>query len=114
MVLGYIVTFVVALLIGGFGIYVGARFVTGEDDYGYAVMTALVGAIAWVLTSWIPLLGPLIALVVWVWVINWRYEGGWTKAALIGIIAWLAAAIVLFVVNGLLSLGIGAFGIPGV
>lgn len=114
MVLGLIVSFVVALLIGGLGIYIGAYLVTGEDDYTYAIMTALVGAIAWALTSWIPIVGSLIALVVWVGVINWRYPGGWVQAAVIGIAAWLAAAIILVLVNGILGLGLGAFGIPGV
>ncbi len=114
MVLGFIVSFVVALLLGGLGIYVGARLVTGEDDYGYAVTTAFVGAVAWVLTSWIPIIGSLVALVVWVGVINWRYPGGWVEAAIIGVAAWLAAAIVLVLLNGVLGLGLGAMGIPGV
>ncbi len=113
MVLGAVLSFVVALLVGGLGIYAGARVVTGEDDYGYAVVTAFVGAVAWALTSWVPIIGPLIALVVWIGVINWRYEGGWVDAAIIGFVAWLAATVVLVVLNGLLGLGLGAFGVPG-
>ncbi|WP_280535503.1 hypothetical protein [Halopenitus sp. POP-27] len=113
MVLGSIVSFVVALLVGGLAIYAGARVVVDVDDYSHAVITALIGAIAWALTSWVPLIGPLIALVVWVAVINWRYPGGWTKAAIIGIVAWIAALVILLVLNGLFSLGIGAFGVPG-
>lgn len=112
MVLGALISFVVALLVGGLGIYVGARFVTGEDDYGYAVYTALIGAVAWVLTSWVPIVGSLLALVVWVAVINWRYKGGWIDAAIIGVIAWLAAAVVLFVLDPFIP--VGAVGIPGV
>jgi hypothetical protein len=114
MVLGAVLSFVVALLVGGLGIYAGARVVTGEDDYGYAVVTAFVGAVAWALTSWVPLVGPLIALVVWIGVINLRYDGGWIDAAIIGFIAWLASTVVLVVLNGLLGLGLGAFGVPGV
>lgn len=113
MVLGAVLSFVVALLVGGLGIYAGALVVTGEDDYGYAVVTAFVGAVAWALTSWVPIIGPLIALVVWIGVINWRYEGGWVDAAIIGFVAWLAATVVLVVLNGLLGLGLGAFGVPG-
>lgn len=114
MVFGLIITFVVALLVGGLGIHLGARVVTDVDDYGYAVVTAFYGAIVLALTSWIPLVGLLLALVIWVGVINWRYPGGWGKAALIGFVSWLAAAIILGVINGLLRLGLGAFGIPGV
>ena len=110
---GSIVAFVIALLIGGLAIYVSARVVVDVDDYGHAVITAVLGAIGWALTAWIPLIGPLIALVVWVGVINWRYPGGWVKAAQIGVVAWLAALVILFLVNSVLRLGVGAFGVPG-
>lgn len=110
---GSLVAFVIALLIGGLAIYVSARLVADVDDYGRAVVTALVGALAWAVTAWIPLVGPLIALVVWVGVINWRYPGGWVRAALIGLGAWISALVILLVVNSVLGLGIGAFGVPG-
>lgn len=112
--IGAIVAFVVALLIGGLAIYVSARVVVDVDSYGHAVITALLGAIAWALTAWIPLVGPLIALIAWVGVINWRYPGGWLKAGVIGIVAWIAALLILFILNAVLRLGIGAFGIPGI
>jgi len=111
---GSLVAFVIALLIGGLAIYVGARVVAGVDDYGRAVLTAVLGAVAWGLTAWIPLVGPLLALVAWVWVINWRYPGGWVQAAVIGVVAWLAALVLLFVVSTVLDIGVGAFGVPGV
>ncbi len=111
---GSLVAFVIALLVGGLAIYLSARFVVDVDDYSHAVFTAFVGAVGWALTAWIPLIGPVIALVVWVGVINWRYPGGWTKAASIGLGAWVSALLILFVVNSVLGIGIGAFGIPGV
>lgn len=111
---GSAVAFIVALLIGGLAIYISARVIVNTDDYSHAVVTALVGAIAWALTSWIPLVGPLIALVVWIAVINWRYPGGWLQAAAIGFVAWLSALLILIVLNGFLNLGIRAFGVPGV
>ena len=111
--LGSIVSFVVALLVGGLAIYLSARIVVDIDDYERAVVTALLGALGWALTSWIPLVGSLVALVVWVGVINWRYPGGWVKAAIIGLGAWISALVILLVVNSVLGLGIGAFGVPG-
>ncbi|ELY48448.1 hypothetical protein [Natronorubrum bangense] len=113
-VIGSLVAFVVALLVGGLAIYVAASVVADVEDYSHAILTALVGAIAWALTAWIPLFGPLLALIAWVWVINWRYPGGWINAGLIGLIAWIAALAILFVLNAVFGLGVGAFGVPGV
>ena len=114
MVLGAIVSFVVALLVGGLSIYVSGRVVAGVDDYSHAVVTALFGALAWAIGSLIPLIGSVVALVAWVWVINRRYPGGWTDAAIMGLVAWVAALAVIVVLNGVLGLGISAFGVPGV
>jgi len=114
MVLGAIVSFVVALLVGGLGIYVSGRIVADVDDYSHAVVTALLGAVAWAIGSLIPLIGSAVALVVWVWVIKWRYPGGWKDAAIMGLVAWAAALVVIAVLNGVLGLGISAFGVPGV
>lgn len=113
-IVGSVIAFVIALLIGGLAIYISARLVVDVDDYSHAVITAVLGAIGWALTAWIPLFGPVIALIVWVAVIKWRYPGGWTKAAIIGLGAWVSALIILWVVNAVFGLGIGAFGVPGV
>ena len=110
---GGLISFVIALLVGGLAIYISARIVVDVDDYSHAVVTAVIGALGWALTSWIPLIGPVIALVVWVGVINWRYPGGWTKAAIIGLGAWVSALVILLVLNSVLGLGIDAFGVPG-
>ncbi len=112
--IGSIVAFVVALLVGGLAIYISASLIADVQDYSHAVVTAFLGAIGWALFSWIPIVGTLLALVVWIGVINWRYPGGWTNAAIIGFVAWLSALALLFVLNSVFRLGIGAFGVPGV
>ena len=111
---GSIVAFIIALLVGGLAIYVSASVVADVQDYSHAVVTAVLGAIGWAIFSWIPLVGTLLALIAWVGVINWRYPGGWKNAAIIGVVAWLSALVILFVVNAVFGLGIGAFGVPGV
>jgi len=113
-----LVVFVVSLLVGALGIYVGASVVTDRDDYTYAIVTALLGAIIWAvvgfLFGWIPLLGPILVLLAYIAVINYRYPGSWGSAILIAFVAWLTVLAVLYV---LAFLGISTFdavGVPGV
>jgi hypothetical protein len=111
---GSLVSFLVSLLIGGLGIYVGARVIADVDDYTKAVVTALIGAIAWGVGSLIPLVGFLVALVAYLAVVNWQYPGGWLRAAGIAFVAWLASLAVLFVLGVLGIVAFEALGVPGV
>lgn len=111
---GGLLTFVVSLLAGGLAIHVAARVVVGDADYGHAVVTALVGSLAWFVVAlflgWLPLLGTLLPLVAWIGVVNLRYEGGWVTAALIGLVAWLAS-VVVFAVLSLVGVS-NVYGVP--
>lgn len=113
-----LLVFVVSLLVGATGIYAGARVATGTDAFGRAVVTALVGALVWsvvgFLFGWIPLLGPVVALLAYVGVVNWQYPGGWLTAAVIAAVAMLASFIVLFALGTVGLVGFDAFGVPGV
>ncbi|USZ68716.1 hypothetical protein NGM10_03015 [Halorussus salilacus] len=116
-VIDFVIGFVVSLLIGALGIYVGGRIITGIEDYGYAVITALIGSVVWwlvaVLVGWIPLLGTVLALAAWIYVINVRYPGGWGKAIGIALVAWLSVWVVLVVLGTLGLLTPDAIGVPG-
>lgn len=113
-----LIVFVVSLLIGALGIYIGARVLTDRDDYSYAIVTALIASILWVLVAfflgWIPLLGPLLALLVYITVINLRYPGGWLRATGIAVVAWLASLVILYVLAVLGVTSFDAVGVPGV
>jgi len=81
-------------------------------------LSPLIGAIAWAVVSfflgWIPFVGPLLALIAYIAVIKARYPGGWVKAILIALVAWIASIIVLYV---LAAIGFASFevvGVPGV
>ena len=117
MVVATAVVFLVSLLIGALGIYVGARVIVGAGDYDHAIVTALIGAIVWAVAGfflgWIPLLGPLLVLIAYVAVINVRYPGDWTAAAMIGLVAWVTVLIVLYVLALLGVTGFEAAGVPG-
>ena len=113
-----LVVFVVGLLVGALGIYLGASVLTDVEDYTYAIVTALIGAFVWAVVAffvgWIPFLGPLLALLAYITVINYRYPGGWFDAIGVALIAWVAAMVVLF---ALALVGLTAFealGVPGV
>ncbi|MFC5134830.1 MULTISPECIES: hypothetical protein [Haloferacaceae] len=98
---GSLIAFLVGLLVGGLAIFVAAGVVTGTRDYGHAVFTALVGAFVWgvseLFLSWVPVVGDLIPLLAWIWVIRSRYDTSWLHAGIIGFIAWGAAVLVLAV-----------------
>ncbi|MGB9988042.1 hypothetical protein [Salarchaeum japonicum] len=115
-----LVLFVVSLLVGGFGIYAGGRIVAGVDDYSHAVVTALVGAIVWTIVAfffgWVPLLGPILVFLSYLWVVKTRYPGGWVNAALITLVAWVTLVVVLAFAEtfGVFPNEFDAFGVPGI
>lgn len=110
--------FLVSLLVGALGIYVGARVVTDVSDYGYAFVTALVGSLVWFVVAfflgWIPLLGPLLALLAYLWLVNRRYPGGWASALAITLIAILASAVVLYLLAVVGITSFEALGVPSI
>lgn len=117
-ILDSIIVFVVSLLIGALGIYVGARIVSDFDDFGYAVVTALIGSVVWFVVAfflgWIPFLGPLLVLLAYLAVLNVRYPGGWLEAAGIALIALIASLVVLYLLALLDFVAFEAVGVPGV
>jgi hypothetical protein len=117
-VIDTVVVFVVSLLIGGIGIYVGARVVSDVDDYVHALVTALIGAVVWAVVGfffgWIPFLGTLLALLAYLAVINYRYPGGWVDAIVIAVIAWIASLVVLYALAFLGFVSFEALGVPRV
>lgn len=113
-----IVVFLVSLLIGGLGIYVGAWFLASSRNYGHAVVTAALGSVAWWLVAlfvgdvW--LLGPVLVLLAYLGVIKVRYRTGWLTAAGIALVAWITVLVVLAILS---AVGAGGFvrgDIPGV
>ena len=104
-----IVTFLIGLLVGGFGIHVGAAVIAGEVDYGHAVWTALVGALVWTIVGTLfggfQLLGPVLTFGSYLAVLRIRYPGGWITAAGIALVAW-ATLVAVYAFVGPLGLGV--------
>ena len=113
------VIFGLSLVVGTVAILGGVRIVLDRDaGIANATVTALIGAAVWAATSyfagWIPLLGIVVMLVVWVGVINWRYPGGWGTATGIGIVAWIVAVAIVYATSLVGIVAPEALGIPGV
>jgi len=116
-----LLVFAVSLLIGGFAISVGAKLAFKSKDYSHAVLTALLGALAWALVDAAfgrlgveGALASLVGLVVWVWVVRWRYGVGWIRASVIGVGAWVAAVVTLSLLTLFGVDALDAYGVPGV
>jgi hypothetical protein len=108
----------VSLLVGALAIHIAASIaLTGEQHYTNAVVAAGAGALVYAVfgfVSSVPLVGPALLLLVWVGVINWRYRGGWLRAGIIGLGAWGAAIILLWLLSQVGLVELSALGIPGV
>lgn len=117
-IISAVFVFLVSLLIGTAAIYLGAQLIIDrETGFIRAAVTALLGAAAYTLVGffvgWIPLLGPLLMLIVWIGIINWQYPGGWGTAIGIGLIAWIVAILILFALTSLGIVTPEALGVPG-
>jgi hypothetical protein len=112
-----VVSFLVSLIAGSLGIYVGARAVTEKGTPTEAVVTAIVGALAWAFFSFflgfIPVVGFVAPLFAYLTLIKWQYGTGWTGAAGIAVVAWVTVLVVGFVLTPVIGPFEG-FGVPGI
>ena len=85
---------------------VGKEKAKFTDALWIVVLGVIINAVLSMFVS--GLLGLLVTLVVWVWLIKHFFDTGWGKAALVGIIALIALAIVTAALALLLGLAIVA------
>ena len=113
-----VIAVLLGLVLAGVSFRASAGLLVYRDGIGpltveHGIVTALFGAIAWDVVSRVPLVGGILAAVVWVAVLRYRYQGGWLRATAHGLAAW-ATATVLIAAGDLLGVGgIQAVGIPG-
>lgn len=107
---------IVSLLVGALAIHIAASMLlSGNQSYLNAVIAAAVGALVYSILGFlggIPLLGPILLLLLWVGVINWRYPGGWLQAIIIGVGAWGSAIVILWILSSIGVVNISAIGVP--
>ena len=124
VLLGTVLIFVVSVLAGGVGNYLGIRLVSDQHPtYVHAVVSSILSATVWAVVSYgltvsdpgiTPFAGALVALVVWIVVLYFRYDGGIVTAVPAGIAAWIIAVVTLYVVALLTTVPFEAIGIPAV
>ncbi|WP_049924501.1 hypothetical protein [Halopiger djelfimassiliensis] len=128
------VTVVVSLLLGGAALHAGVQVATdGHADtavYASAVLTALLGALAWAVLEPIPIVGGALALLAWVAVVKRRYRLGWLRAVAVAVVkrryrlgwlravavavaAWAAAVVARAALEVLGIEAVTALGVPG-
>ena len=115
--------FVLSFLVVTVGTYVSTT-VLGEDaDLGYSAVTAAVTSLVWFgvtyfvtgavgLAGYWVALGPLLAVVAYVVVIDLRYSGGIGRAAVISVGTWVANFLILYAAAHLGYSSFRAFGVP--
>jgi hypothetical protein len=112
-----VVSFLVSLIAGSLGIYVGAKAVAEKGTPTEAVVTAIVGALAWAFFSFflgfIPILGVVAPLVAYLTLIKWQYGTGWGGAAGIAVVAWVTVLVFGFVLTPVVG-PFDGFGVPGI
>ena len=111
-----LVVSIVSLLVGGIGIHIGATLLASARDYTHAVVTAGFGALVWGIVGWllggIPVIGPVATLLAYLLVVRDRYGVGWTTAAGIALVAWVASVAVLSALATVDVTSASAVGVP--
>lgn len=99
-----LIEFLIAWFVSGVAIYLALKIFPGKqrrETLGSSMAAALIGAVIFAVLNWlIPLVGGLVALVAWLWVLKNMFGVGWLGAAAIAFLVWLLSTIV------------GLFGIP--
>jgi hypothetical protein len=123
---GTTILFIVSVLAGGVGNYLGIRLASDQHPTCvHAVVASVLSAAVWTAVSYAltvtdpgagvtPASGTLVALVVWVVVLYVRYDGGIVTAIPVGIASWSIAVVTLYVVAMLTRVPFEAIGIPAV
>jgi hypothetical protein len=125
LVVGTVLIFVVSMLAGGFGNYVGIRALSdNEVTFSHAVVSSIISAAVWAVLSYLLNVyvdasvvvfgGALVSLLVWIVVLYFRYSGGIETAIPTALLAWIIAVAVLYAVATFTGLPFQAIGIPAV
>lgn len=78
--------FVASLIVVSIATYASTAVLTNESSYVHSFVTALLTSAVWFGVTYLTggtfvVAGPILAVVAYVRVVNWRYPGGWIRAS---------------------------------
>lgn len=111
--LAELVSFLVSLVALAFVLYIAGKMVVGKRaTFGKALAIAFLGTvIGFLISLFIPLIGWLIALLVWLYLIKSYYSTGWLSAfgiAILAVIVAIVVGIILGLIFGVTIIGLGS------
>ena len=88
------VIFVIALVISTIVIFIVTKLFRGRTNLGKAFMTAVIGAVVWVIVYYLfghGLLAIVLGGIAWLLALKGLYGLSWTRAAIIAVIIWIVS-----------------------
>lgn len=99
-----VLVILIALIIAGFFLMLGAKFAGIENvSLGKSMIAVVGGGILALLIGWIPLIGWILGIIAYIWVIKTVFNTDWIKAT----IAWLMTIVIEILVVFVLALLLG-------
>ncbi len=88
------VIFVIGLVISTIVIFIVTKLFRGRTNLGKAFITAVIGAVVWVIVYYLfghGLLALVVGGIAWLLALKGLYGLGWTRAAIIAVIIWIVS-----------------------
>jgi hypothetical protein len=89
------VIFVIGLVISTIIIFIVTKLFRGRTNIGKAFITAVIGALVWVVAYRLfeghELLAIVVGGIAWLLALKWLYGLSWTRAAIIAVIIWIVS-----------------------
>ncbi|MFB6241270.1 MAG: hypothetical protein ABEJ36_00520 [Candidatus Nanosalina sp.] len=107
---------VIGFVTGTVGIHYGARYAGVQSSWRLAALTAVIGAVVWMVAGlflgWIPLIGSIGTFFVWLVAIQRMYSVETGEALEIAVMAWIVAFVVVHLESYLGIRHAEAIGVP--
>ena len=105
-----VVVILIALVIAGVFLMLGAKFAGIEGaNLGKSMIAVIGGGILALLTGWIPVIGWVLGIVAYIWAIKTVFDTDWGKAAIAWLMTIVVEIIVMFAFMVLLGINVALF-----